>query len=244
MEDRFMLLPLRSGVRTELSAGAFPIRVSGWSGDDLQLAAGGTHYGMVTGGAVRVSDREGVLSAASGMFFVCPGAALLEGGVSAGLVISCQGYIGLRLCGGPIEQTGRLTYIDGCSDTLLVCPPRLGEPCLNSLHIPPHTRQSAHTHPSVRIGVVLRGSGECRTPQGIYPLEPGMGWLIPPGCVHAFHTLEETLDIIAWHPDSDFGPTDGNHPMLNRTDRYFVASGREELDREELDREGSSPDAG
>jgi len=25
------------------------------------------------------------------------------------------------------------------------------------------------------------------------------------------------MDIIAYHPDSDFGPTDIDHPMLNRT---------------------------
>ncbi|MSQ82944.1 MAG: hypothetical protein EXR77_08510 [Myxococcales bacterium] len=27
----------------------------------------------------------------------------------------------------------------------------------------------------------------------------------------------ETLDVLAWHPDSDFGPTDQTHPMVNRT---------------------------
>jgi hypothetical protein len=30
-------------------------------------------------------------------------------------------------------------------------------------------------------------------------------------------TAEESLDILAWHPDSDFGLTDEDHPMLNRT---------------------------
>jgi hypothetical protein len=25
------------------------------------------------------------------------------------------------------------------------------------------------------------------------------------------------MDVIAFHPDSDWGPTDGIHPMLNRT---------------------------
>ena len=93
----------------------------------------------------------------------------------------------------------------------------MGDPCLNHLHIPPHTNQTAHTHPSERVGVILRGSGECRTPGGTYPLGPGMGWRIPTGCLHSFHTGEESLDVIAWHPDSDFGPTDENHPMINRT---------------------------
>jgi hypothetical protein len=25
------------------------------------------------------------------------------------------------------------------------------------------------------------------------------------------------MDVIAFHPDSDFGPEDENHPMINRT---------------------------
>ena len=25
------------------------------------------------------------------------------------------------------------------------------------------------------------------------------------------------MDVIAFHPDSDFGPTDIEHPMINRT---------------------------
>src|SRR5262249_20099281 len=145
------------------------------------------------------------------------GECAVGGPESRGLVISRLGYRGLRQIGVPLEAEGRLRYIDGCTDTLLVCPPRLGEPCLNHLHIPPHTSQSPHTHPSQRIGVILRGRGECRTPDGVYPLTPGMGWRIPTGCLHSFFTEEESLDVVAWHPDSDFGPTDENHPMVSRT---------------------------
>jgi quercetin dioxygenase-like cupin family protein len=151
------------------------------------------------------------------MFFSWPGRATLHGPGCIALVISRLGYVGLKLVGGPVEERGRLTYIDGCTDTLLLCPPRLGEPCLNHLHIPPQTAQSQHTHPSERIGVILRGRGECRTPSGVYPLAPGMGWRIPTGSLHSFYTADESLDVLAWHPDSDFGPTDENHPMINRT---------------------------
>jgi hypothetical protein len=28
--------------------------------------------------------------------------------------------------------------------------------------------------------------------------------------------------VLAFHPDSDFGPTDEDHPMLNRTYFYFL----------------------
>jgi hypothetical protein len=34
---------------------------------------------------------------------------------------------------------------------------RLGDPCLNGLWFPLGTRQTAHTHPSVRIGMVDDG---------------------------------------------------------------------------------------
>jgi quercetin dioxygenase-like cupin family protein len=133
------------------------------------------------------------------------------------MVISRLGYRGLFSLGGPVEAAGRLRYIDGCSDTLLVCPPVLGEPCLNHLHMPPGTDQTAHTHPSERIGVIVRGTGECRTPGGTFALRPGMGWRIPTGTLHSFFTRGEALDVLAWHPDSDFGPTHDHHPMVNRT---------------------------
>jgi hypothetical protein len=44
-----------------------------------------------------------------------------------------------------------------------------------------------------------------------------MGWYIPTGCLHSFFTREAALDVVAWHPDSDFGPRDDDHPMINRT---------------------------
>jgi hypothetical protein len=85
------------------------------------------------------------------------------------------------------------------------------------LHIPPHTRQSSHTHPSLRLGVIARGSGVCHASSIEVPLQPGMGWLIPAGLEHSFSTRAQPLDVFAWHPDSDFGPTDADHPMINRT---------------------------
>ncbi len=54
-------------------------------------------------------------------------------------------------------------------------------------------------------------------PHPLFPLRPGMGWRIPTGCLHSFFTEAESLDVIAWRPDSDFGPTDDSHPMVSRT---------------------------
>jgi hypothetical protein len=148
-------------------------------------------------------------------YLTAPGPASIAGG--AGLAIVLANYRSVRQLGGPLEPAGRLRYVDGCSDTLLVCPPRLGEPCLNHLHIPAQTDQSEHTHPSLRVGVIARGRGVCRTPAGDVPLTQGLGWLIPSGLRHSFITREQALDVFAWHPDSDFGPTDEDHPMINRT---------------------------
>ena len=228
------------GLVLDLSDDAFPSHVSAWENAVLTLPAGATHYGMVTAGHACLRTNYGTYTLQPGMFFVLPGNGTIESGTGAahttpstpgaseagaavpssegcGLVISRLSYHGLFQVGGPVEGTGRLRYIDGCSDTLLACPPLLGEPCLNHLHIPPHTCQTEHTHPSIRLGIILRGHGECRTPKGIFALSPGMVWYIPTGCLHAFYTAEEALDVIAWHPDSDFGPTHTNHPMVNRT---------------------------
>ncbi len=216
--DDFTPFALEPGLRFRLQDNGSEIEVTAWAGGKLDLLPGATHYGMVTGGSARVNWGEfDPFPLRAGMFFVLPGPAAVQGEHGSGLVITLPDYSGLPAFGGPLEGEGRLRYIDGCSDTLLVAPPRLGDPCLNHLHIPPGVNQTAHTHPSARIGVIARGSGECRTPRGAYPLREGMGWYIPTGCLHSFHTEEESLDVVAWHPDSDFGPTNQNHPMLNRT---------------------------
>jgi mannose-6-phosphate isomerase-like protein (cupin superfamily) len=151
-----------------------------------------------------------------GCFAQVPGGASLRDG--AGLVIHTPQYAGLYQAGGPVEDVGRLKYIDGCSDSLLICPAKIGDPCLNLLHLPASIAQTEHTHPSDRIGIILRGAGTCRTAAGDTPLRGGMFWYIPPEYAHSFHTgPEESLDVLAWHPDSDFGPSHDAHPMINRT---------------------------
>jgi hypothetical protein len=135
--------------------------------------------------------------------------------------------------GGPIEEKGRLKYIDGCTDSLLISPVKKGQPCLNHLHFPHSIDQTQHTHPSHRIGIVASGYGECITPFGNLPLEPEMIFVIKawdnieyakgldgkdyPIGQHAFKTFDKPMNVIAFHPDSDFGPEDEFHPMINRT---------------------------
>lgn len=187
-------------------------------------AVGSTIFGMVTDDATVYLARPGIATSTAvrllaGSYFVVNGRQFPWLHVAGkGLLIRLFDYFGLTQFGGPVEEKGRLEYIDGCSDSLLVCPPVLGEPCLNHLHIPAGTNQTQHVHPSDRIGIIIRGSGECRTPDGVHALAPGMFWRIPTGGVHSFHTgPNESLDVFAWHPESDFGPRPDFHPMLNRT---------------------------
>jgi hypothetical protein len=177
---------------------------------ELLLPDGETHYVYALAETI-VSGY--VLS--PGMFASLPGHARVSG--ERTLVVSRVGYRGVFLLGGPIEATGRLRYIDGCTDSLLLAPAVCGDPCLNHLHIPAGTRQTRHTHPSVRVGVIVRGHGLCVTPEGEQPLSPGMSFVIEPDLPHSFHTDRESLDVVVYHPDSDTGPTHEDHPMKNRT---------------------------
>jgi mannose-6-phosphate isomerase-like protein (cupin superfamily) len=208
---RFHPLPLHAGLLLDLGS----VRVHGLSEAPTELAQDSTHFVLVTEGVCVWRHRDDERSLRAERYLVAPDGGTLQGG--RGMVIEALRYRGLAQSGGPLEPRGRLRYVDGCSDTLLVSPPRLGEPCLNHLHIPAGTLQSSHEHDSLRLGVIARGRGRCRTAHGETELEPGLGWYIPAGLRHSFATDASALDVFAWHPNSDFGPTDRNHPMINRT---------------------------
>ena len=112
---------------------------------------------------------------------------------------------------------GDLKYIDGCTDTLLVCPPRKGDPCFNALYFPPNVDQTFHTHPSQRLGAVVHGEGWACVDGKEIPLKEGDVWLIETNELHRFRTGNSPMVVVAYHPDSDFGPEDEDHPMINRT---------------------------
>lgn len=183
------------------------------------IDAPGATFGFVVDGQNAVLRHGGRPHAIpAGMYFVCdplecelctPGGRIL--------LIHQPGANFPFMVGGPIEPVGRLRYIDGCTDSLLIPPWRKGEACLNHLHIPAGTEQTMHTHPSDRIGVVVSGSGWCETPEGETALTPGTLWRIPAEGLHRFRTTTSALNVVAWHPDSDFGPTDDSHPMIQRT---------------------------
>lgn len=132
-------------------------------------------------------------------------------------VVEVDTYKCLQQVGGPCETTGRLRYIDGCSDSLIIGPAVVGDPCFNLLHFPKHTDQTMHTHPSLRCGMTIAGEGIARFPDGEVALQTGSVWFLATEGKHAFATRDSELLVTAWHPDTDTGPSHDDHPMLNRT---------------------------
>ncbi len=184
-----------------------------------------TVYGYVVEGRALLPNGK---IAIQGEYFclVNPDEIFAEGTTA---VFTRVGFRGQPMVGGPIEDHGRLSYIDTCSDSLLVYPPRQGDPSLNALFFPPHIAQTYHTHPSIRFGVVASGEGyACVEPDANkgsetrIPLKAGTAFCLNEGEVHRFMTLDQPMVVIAYHPDGDWGPTDHNHTMLNRT--YKVGS--------------------
>ena len=212
----FVAFPRQHGQLADLGNGPLPSRLLYQRDAELQLPADASHFGLVFTGTTRLSCSSGTFDLAAGMYFAVPGSASLSG-TSECLIASRLDHDCPFQIGGPIERRGRLRYIDGCTDSLLVSPAMLGDPCLNLLHIPRHTRQSQHTHPSIRFGMIVRGSGHCVTPAGRQPLHAGSIFLIERDGLHSFHTDDDELLVLAWHPDSDYGPTHEDHPMRNRT---------------------------
>jgi quercetin dioxygenase-like cupin family protein len=206
-----------SGLLEDLNQNEFPARMYAWNNSILNFREANTSfYGYVHSGKAKVTSEQGVFYLSEGMYF-CVHENIKVEGESQGLLIEQRDFNAFFQIGGPVESEGRLRYIDGCTDSLLIAPPVLGNPCLNLLNIPPGTFQSQHTHPSFRIGMILKGKGLCITPEGESQLMPGLMFVIPAHAIHSFKTEDEELLIIAYHPDSDFGPTHENHPMINRT---------------------------
>jgi hypothetical protein len=201
----------------------YPCRLEAFEGERKAGALTSTSYCYVVSGQARIRAPAFDVRTSTGGFACVPGEFEIE---TSGLVVVIERY-GFRGCltAGRVEEVGRLSYIDGCSDSVLCMPPRKGDPVLNLLHFPPGIEQTQHTHPSVRLGVVAQGKGLAFGPTNgaagrwDEPLTPGCLFLLHAHEIHSFATLgsPEGMNIIAFHPDSDWGPTDTAHPMANRT---------------------------
>ena len=146
-------------------------------GRPVEIAADDTAFGFVYSGIARSESRGFEHKLHTGMFFSLPGPATLTD--LHGFVCTRRSYRGLPTWGGPIETLGRLKYINGCSDTLLLAPPVKGDPCLNYLYIPPRIDQTPHTHPTARVGCITGGAGSCITADKTIELLPGTIFVLP-----------------------------------------------------------------
>src|SRR5262249_23615139 len=112
----FTSYPLTHGELADLRADPFPTVVSAWDQRRLDLDRGGTHFGFVLDGPAILECDPGRFCLRDGMYFAVPGNGYLETG--RGLVVTRLGHHGFLHLGGPIEERGRLRYIDGCTDSL------------------------------------------------------------------------------------------------------------------------------
>ena len=210
---------IEHGLMADCADQAHPSRIYGFcEGRSLTISGPGTVYGFVQSGEARISGshHDRIVRREEYFSLVVDDRLVIEGG--QGFAALRLDYAGLNAVGGPVERRGRLKYIDGCSDTLLISPPILGDPCLNLLHFPPGIEQTMHTHPSIRAGLVHAGRAYCRTPDGQQDLRAGDLFILYPDAIHAFATSQaESMALTVFHPDSDHGPTHDQHPMLNRT---------------------------
>ncbi|EDX84351.1 hypothetical protein S7335_2048 [Synechococcus sp. PCC 7335] len=194
-------------------------QVSFWKNETLMLPAKGTHFGFVWQGKAQLKQATQPLTfpLLAGMYFSTTGATTVGGHNTTGIVISQKTHSGQFLIGGPIESTGRFPYIDGGTTSLLVAPMAVGDPCLHALYMPPNVDQTMHAHPSDRIGIIIRGSGQCCDHEICHDLTPGNLFYISSDHQHRFVTDSQGLDLVVFHPDSDMGFSGRSHPMLSRT---------------------------
>jgi quercetin dioxygenase-like cupin family protein len=215
-EPEMRVAPISVSETFDFEHDSHPARVRVWTGAPLALEMDASHYIVVYSGLATINYDGGAFALRPGYYGVIPGAVEVTGNGQA-LIVSSLNYQAMALFGGPLEERGRLRYVDNCTNSLLLSPPVRGEPCLNFLRLPSATAQTPHTHPSLRVGLVFSGHGRCETPHGMLDLVPGTVFIIPPGAKHSFQSDKEDLRIVIYHPDSDSGPTHSDHTMLNRT---------------------------
>ena len=113
---------------------------------------------------------------------------------------------------------GNLSYMDGGTNTTAVNPGRLGDPVINYVHFPAGMQQTLHTHPSHRVGMILKGRGLVELDNSEFPLEPGDVFFMQRNVLHNFMCpYNEDVVLFVFAPDSGTGPTDEVNPLKIRT---------------------------
>lgn len=132
-------------------------------------------------------------------------------------------YMGLRLLESRYYVQdklgmGNLNYIDGGTNTTAVNPGRLGDPVINYVHFPAGMQQTLHTHPSHRVGMVLKGRGLVELDDSEFPLDTGDVFFMRRNVLHNFMCpYNEDVVLFVFAPDSGTGPTDEVNPLKIRT---------------------------
>ncbi len=217
-KDEFFIEVPNRDYEFDFSTGEYPSTVR-WKSQNksLSISDEGTHFIFCTAGSVEVVYGDNNSHILKQNCYGCVSNAAIINGPGSALISSRLGYRGLNTFGGPTENMGRLRYIDGCSSTVLIAPPKKGDPCFNYLYIPAGINQTAHTHPTLRVGYILEGNGIIKLEDKTLVLQENSFFCLPPDMLHSFHTNKESLKIVIYHPDSEVGPSDEEHPMLNRT---------------------------
>jgi len=202
--------------------------------NSAEIPALGGCFGYVHSGTIFLSIGKEIIQVNEGWWFSTAfGAKILASSQVRFVIWQRKGYLGTNSL-GKVEPKGRLGYIDGCMNSVLSGPHKKGLPVLNALYMPTAIHQTMHTHPSLRSGIIIQGDATCNTPKevdsidysstkdtdcNVYPLVEGAVFILPADGWHKFRTdlTKGTLSLIAYHPDSDFGPDDEDAPMLNRT---------------------------
>jgi len=132
-------------------------------------------------------------------------------------------YMGLRLLESRYYVQdklgmGNLSYIDGGTNTTAVNPGRLGDPVINYVHFPAGMQQTLHTHPSHRVGIVLKGTGKVELDDREFLLKQGDVFFLQRNVLHNFMCpYNEDVVLFVFAPDSGTGPTDEVNPLKIRT---------------------------
>ena len=231
---KFHAFPLSHGHLLSHKDEQFSADVFGWKNNtfnskDYEISDRSTSFGYVQNGWCKLYDHSTNLSfdLCKGMYFSFPNINRYtiepvnndDDEENLGIINVDNNYFGIFTIGGAIEKSGRLNYIDGTNTNLIIPPILHGDPCLNVLYLDKNLEQTPHTHPSFRSGFVINGEGKCNLP-GInesHNFTPNTVFWIPKDLLHSFKSENNRLDVLTFHPDSEFGPNHQQHPMMNNT---------------------------
>jgi quercetin dioxygenase-like cupin family protein len=117
-----------------------------------------------------------------------------------------------------VLDMGNLSYIDGGTNTTAINPGRLGDPVINYVHFPAGMSQTLHTHPSHRVGMVLKGRGLVELDTSEFELNQGSVFFMQRNVLHNFRCpYDQDTVLFVFAPDSGTGPTDEVNPLKIRT---------------------------